>query len=175
VIGFERRECIFDPPPPGEGDRREAVVEGARTGAACDLMRDHTPSSLRNARKLRKRMSLPEVLLWRLLRGKPQGFKFRNQHPIGDYVADFYCDSADLIVEIDGIAHDMGDRPQRDALRDAWLGAVGKQVVRVPAIDVLRDPEEVAQALVMLCAAAPPPSALRAATSPGGGGSIGST
>ena len=46
---------------------------------------------------------------------------FRRQHPIGPYVIDFYCAKAWLAIEIDGMSHDMGDRPYSDAQRDAWL------------------------------------------------------
>jgi very-short-patch-repair endonuclease len=117
-------------------------------------------------------MTLPEVLLWRLLRGKPQGFKFRKQHPYGDWAFDFYCDSAKTVVEVDGVAHDMGDRPSRDARRDHALRAGGFRVLRIPASDVLRDPTKVAESILLACQAAPPPSAAgAAATSPGGGGS----
>ena len=146
------------------------MVEGAQLCAYFALMRDHTPSALLSAKRLRSEMSLPEVILWRLLRKKPLGVKFRRQHPIGGYVADFYCDAADLIVEIDGVAHNMGDRPERDEKRDGWLRSNGKQVLRIPAADVLKDAVTVAESIVALCAAAPPPSVLRTATSPEGGG-----
>jgi very-short-patch-repair endonuclease len=95
------------------------------------------------ARKLRSEMSLPEVLLWRELRGERLGAKFRRQHPIGPYIADFYCSAANLVIEIDGFAHDCGDRPVRDAERDHWMAAKGITVVRVLATDVLRDMDSV--------------------------------
>jgi very-short-patch-repair endonuclease len=136
-------------------------------------MRDHTVQALLFARRLRSDMSLPEVLLWRQLRARPGGFKFRRQHPVGAFIADFYCDAADVIIEVDGIAHDMGDGPTHDAKRDAWLSRAGKRVVRIAARDVLVDPVAVVNSIVMLLGAAPPPSALRAATSPEGGGSEG--
>ena len=50
--------------------------------------------SVKLARKLRSEMSLPEVLLWRQLRLRPVGLKFRRQHPAGPYVLDFYCAAA---------------------------------------------------------------------------------
>ena len=135
-------------------------------------MRDHTATALRNAKRLRREMTLPEVLLWRLLRGKPQGLKFRKQHPWGNWVFDFYCDSVKPVVEVDGIVHDMGARPARDSRRDAALLAAGFRVLRIPASDVLRDPEETAESILAACKAMPPPSAAgAAATSPGGGGS----
>jgi very-short-patch-repair endonuclease len=84
-------------------------------------------------------MSLPEVLLWRLLRGQPNGVKFRRQHPSSDIGMDFYCSDARLCIEIDGIAHDMGDQPARDTRRDAWLKSEGIETLRIPASEVLRD------------------------------------
>ena len=94
-------------------------------------------------------MSLPEVLLWRLLRQAP--VKFRRQHPIGPYVLDFYCPSATLAIEVDGAAHDFGGRPQRDEVRSAWLACQGVQVLRIAASEVLRDPGEVGDAILRLC------------------------
>jgi very-short-patch-repair endonuclease len=121
-------------------------------------------------------MSLPEVLLWNRLRGKPAGVKFRKQHSLGDYVIDFFCASKRVAVEIDGIAHDMGDRPRRDMKRDAWLRAQGIEVRRIPAAEVLRDVDAAAESIVSYCADAPPPSAAgAAATSPSGGGFSGAT
>ena len=73
---------------------------------------------------------------------------FRRQHPIGPFVLDFYCAKAKLAVEIDGIGHDMGGRPQRDLRRDAWLKAEGVEVVRIPASDVMRSVDEVVDAIV---------------------------
>jgi very-short-patch-repair endonuclease len=133
-------------------------------------MEDHTPEALQSAKRLRKEMSLPEVLLWARLRGKPMGMKFRNQHPVGNFVLDFYCAAKRVAIEIDGIMHEMGDRPARDARRDAWLSSEGIEVVRIPAAEVLRDVDSTAEAIVKLCIDRPPPSALRAATSPTGGG-----
>lgn len=134
-------------------------------------MEDHTPEALRHARRLRGEMSLPEVLLWKYLRGKPLGVKFRNQHPVGDFVLDFYCAAKRIAVEVDGTAHDMGDRPARDAVRDAWLNEQGIHVLRVLASEVLEDSQAAAEAIVTYCANRPPPSAARAAaTSPRGGG-----
>ncbi|HEU4821656.1 MAG TPA: endonuclease domain-containing protein [Qipengyuania sp.] len=120
-------------------------------------------------------MSLPEGLLWQQLRQRPLGMKFRNHHPIGKLVVDFYCASRRLVIEIDGISHDMGDNPERDRKRDAWLRSEGFEVIRIPATDVLRDPVEVAESLALFCVNPPPSSAIAAATSPRGGDSLGVT
>jgi very-short-patch-repair endonuclease len=78
------------------------------------------------AKDLRRRMNLPEVLLWKAIKGRRlQGLHFRKQHPLGPYVLDFYCEAGRLAVEVDGASHSLGDRPQRDERRDAWLRAEG--------------------------------------------------
>lgn len=103
------------------------------------------------ARRQRRKLSLPEGLLWRELRGQPEDVKIRRQHPVGPYVIDFYCAQAKTGFEVDGIAHDMGDRPKRDERRTEWLAEQGIRLVRIPAKDVLADPVEVASAIVALC------------------------
>jgi very-short-patch-repair endonuclease len=128
-------------------------------------------------RQQRKNMSLPEVLLWNQLKGQPQGVKFRRQHPSSRIGMDFYCSDARLVIEVDGIAHDMGDRPQRDANRDVFLRSKGIDTVRIPAADVLKDATAVADSIIQLAksrlplnhpskAETAPPSVLRTATSP---------
>ena len=102
------------------------------------------------AKKLRREMSLPEVLLWQRLKTRPNGLKFRKQHDAGDYVLDFYCHEVRLIVEVDGIAHDRADRSERDEERDARFTAKGFHVVRILAGDVLRDPDEAAESIAAI-------------------------
>jgi len=106
-------------------------------------MRATSKATVEKARSLRRALTPPEVALWQYLRDRPGGLKFRRQHPIGPFVADFYCPAAKLIVEIDGAAHDMGDNPRRDVERDAWLAARGFQLFRVPAAEVQADVQRV--------------------------------
>lgn len=108
------------------------------------------------ARTLRAQMTLPEVALWQALRQRPAGHKFRRQHPSGPYVADFYCHDLRLIIEVDGEAHDMGDRPERDARRDAHFADRGLNVLRFPAKVVLADIEAVVATIVSQSPAATP-------------------
>jgi very-short-patch-repair endonuclease len=103
------------------------------------------------ARELRRNMSLPEGVLWQVLRTRPGGLKSRRQHPVGPYVVDFYCPAAKLVIEVDGVSHDMGARPARDARRTAWLKAQGLRVLRYTARDVLHDPGAVAAGIVARC------------------------
>ncbi|MFN4135170.1 MAG: endonuclease domain-containing protein [Novosphingobium sp.] len=105
-------------------------------------------SHTERARKLRREMTLPEVLLWRELRGKQMGVKFRRQFPVAGYVADFACLDRRLLIEIDGIVHDMGDGPAQDMKRNAALAASGWTVLHIPAADVLRDAASIAGSIV---------------------------
>ncbi|MDE8654013.1 endonuclease domain-containing protein [Novosphingobium album (ex Liu et al. 2023)] len=133
------------------------------------MFRDVSPKPrdgrIDRARKLRRAMSLPEGLLWRELRQRPHGLKFRRQHPSGAYVLDFYCSDARLAIEVDGAAHDFGDRPLRDEVRDAWFARAGIATLRIPAKAVLDDLERVL-ALILAEAAARLP--LHHPAAPGG-------
>lgn len=101
------------------------------------------------AKSLRREMSLPEVLLWKAIKGrKLQGLHFRKQHPIGPYVLDFYCDAERLAVEVDGSAHSFGDRPERDERRDAWLLAHGIVTLRISAALILDDVDDAVRTIL---------------------------
>ena len=91
-----------------------------------------TDERLSNARRLRKEMTSAEAMLWRSLRDRGIGTKFRRQVPIGPYVADFACVAARLIVELDGQPHDEPERRAHDEIRDAWLARQGWRVLRIP-------------------------------------------
>ena len=109
------------------------------------------------AKKLRRTMSLPEVLLWKAIKPSvlPAG-RFRRQHPLGPYILDFFSPGASLCVEIDGYSHDVGDRPSHDARRDRWLAGQGVRTLRLQARDVLEDLDA---AVETIRAALPPQSA----------------
>ncbi|MFP6733295.1 MAG: DUF559 domain-containing protein, partial [Rhodospirillales bacterium] len=78
---------------------------------------------------LRKNPTEPEKRFWNRVRAQQlDGFRFRRQAPIGDYVVDFYCPEAKLIVELDGGQYD--GRAGEDAVRTAWLEGKGFRVVR---------------------------------------------
>jgi very-short-patch-repair endonuclease len=100
---------------------------------------------------LRRHMSLPEVLLWKQLRKRPKGLKFRKQFPFGDMTVDFACLECRLVIEVDGEGHSFGDQPRRDAARDAVLGREGFRVMRIAARDVLNDMDAVLLWIVMAC------------------------
>jgi len=97
------------------------------------------------ARYMRKAPTNAETALWQLLRNRRFcGFKFRRQVPLGDYIADFVCFEARLVVEADGSQHAESTRDNR---RDAWLEARGFRVLRFWNADILHRREEVAETL----------------------------
>jgi very-short-patch-repair endonuclease len=108
--------------------------------------------TVEKARKLRRALSPPEIALWQWLRTKPQGLKFRRQHPAGPYVLDFYYASARLAIEVDGGSHDIAEQVAHDARRDAWLSAQGLTVLRIKATDVLGDLDAVTRLILDHCA-----------------------
>jgi len=101
-----------------------------------------------NARRLRRTATIPERMLWNLLRGgRLSGLKFRRQQPIGPYIVDFFCHEVALVVEVDGRSHD--DRGKEDAQRQAFLREQQRlHVLRVTNDDVLKDPEAVLFAIL---------------------------
>ena len=108
----------------------------ARKPAPRDKARP--PDKVTRARQLRVDATPPERRVWARLRaGRVQGLKFRRQHPIGPYVADFYCHDARLVVEIDGAAHQ--GRAERDRRRDAYLAEQGVHTLRISGSRVKRD------------------------------------
>ena len=99
-------------------------------------------ASTSNARRLRRASTPCEVTLWKLLRDRQlEGFKFRRQHPIGRYFADFACASAMIVVELDGRIHD--DQLEYDAMRDQYIELVGWKVLRFSNHDLIHNREGV--------------------------------
>ena len=107
-----------------------------------------TFSKIKFARNLRRKLTPPEVYLWVRLRKRIDGQPiWRRQHPFEYYVFDFYCPAANLVVEIDGESHIMGDNPQRDIRRNNFIEQHGFKIMRIAAKDVLKKPDEVADSL----------------------------
>ena len=134
---------IPNPPRHGEGNRAK------RGGGGVPSLRR---PEVYTARKLRREMSLPEVLLWQRLKNAQTGRKFRKQHPIGPFVADFYCAETRTVIEVDGEAHNRADRPARDADRDRFMTENGYRVIHIPAVDILRDADAATDAIAALVA-----------------------
>ena len=95
----------------------------------------YNPRMKQIARKLRKDMTLAEILLWKELKGKKVlGYDFHRQKPIDEYVVDFYCPRLKLILEIDGDSHD--GKEESDKIRQEKLESLGLTVLRFWDLDV---------------------------------------
>ena len=98
-----------------------------------------TPKT-RLARRLRKKLTDPELMLWTRLKARDgSGLNFRCQVTAGPYVLDFYCPKVRLAVEVDGAHHTEDVQLAYDEGRDAWLRSKGIEVYRIPASIVFAD------------------------------------
>ena len=96
------------------------------------------------ARLNRKAMTEAEKILWDHLRNrKLKGFKFRRQHPIADFIADFFCLECNLIVEVDGLYHNDPEQVQYDRERTHLLNELHIKVIRFTNEDVITNLDEV--------------------------------
>jgi very-short-patch-repair endonuclease len=92
------------------------------------------------AKQLRKQLTNAETILWsRLRRDSIQGRRFRRQHPIGPYVADFACMPIRLVIELDGETHSSPKEQKHDRVRDRYLNEHGWHVVRIWNGDVFEN------------------------------------
>lgn len=97
---------------------------------------------------LRKLSTPAEQKLWAALRQVrlQTGLKFRRQHPIGPYVADFFCHSHQCVIEIDGSSHDA--RVHADKVRDGYMQNLGYKILRYTEADVQKDVEAVVNTIL---------------------------
>jgi len=105
----------------------------------------HYDSKLKSlARKLRKNMTDSEKLLWsKVNRKRLSEYQFYRQRIIGNYIVDFYCPTAKLVIEIDGGQHYYGESQLSDKKRDRVLVGLGLNVIRFSNLDVLKNIEGV--------------------------------
>src|SRR5712671_1133200 len=100
------------------------------------------------AKQLRQAMTRAETLLWRYLKAnRIDGLGFRRQVPFRNYIADFVCMSAKIIVELDGESHDFEERQKADQVRDAFFASEGFQVLRFTNEQLMSNLEGVVEAI----------------------------
>ncbi len=100
-----------------------------------------------NAKAQRNNPTHAETILWAYLRQKPFGHKFRRQHPISIYIADFYCHSLKLIIEVDGKIHDYTQVLEHDLERQKNLENEGIKFLRFKNAEVEKQLELVILAI----------------------------
>ena len=111
----------------------------------------HTPNTVRRqAKVLRKRSTPAEMRLWAALRNHQlNGLKFRRQHPLGPFIADFYCAEYRLVVEVDGGIHNF--TVEEDQARDQAIQEHGYRIIRFQNKTVEENLTEVLSAILDAC------------------------
>ena len=92
---------------------------------------------VRNARVLRNNMTRAEIIFWSRLREKKiNGYKFRRQQPIFNFIVDFYCPELKLIIEVDGEIHSLNEKSKYDQKRDNILKINGYHIIRLTNLEI---------------------------------------
>jgi adenine-specific DNA-methyltransferase len=110
------------------------------------------PRLIEFARQMRRGPTPAEERLWRLLRDRRlAGYKFRRQHPIGPYIADFYAASAALVIELDGDTHCTEEGIELDRIRHAYLESLSIAVIRFWNFEVKEDTDALLETIGAIC------------------------
>ena len=135
--------------PKGEGRGTPASPAFLPKGEGRGTSRQHYRGGLQyaglvqRARELRKHQTPSEEIAWELLRNRRfEGLKFRRQHQLNNYIADFFCAEQRLDIELDGEIHKTPEVMEKDKTRDATLRSLGFKVLRFQNRLVLDQPEE---------------------------------
>ena len=101
------------------------------------------------ANYLRKNQTMAENLLWQIIRNRQiAGLKFRRQHPLANYIADFYCHELKLVIELDGDVHDIAWVKERDLRREKAMKELGLQIVRFSNEQVFSNADLIADKII---------------------------
>src|SRR5215216_3209611 len=100
-------------------------------------------SVFKKAEELRNNMTSAERVIWKHVHVNPWKLKFRRQHPISNFIADFYCHPIKLVIEIDGEVHDMEDVKQYDEAREKSIKEFGLTIIRFKNEEVFKNPNVV--------------------------------
>ena len=101
------------------------------------------PLLFARAKELRENMTQAEMVLWGYLRTKPSGYKFRRQHPVGIYVADFFCCKLKLVIEVDGSVHAKEEVKRNDEERQKLIESERIKVLHLSNDEVMTQLETV--------------------------------
>ncbi|MGD1043789.1 MAG: endonuclease domain-containing protein [Bacteroidota bacterium] len=112
------------------------------TGVVEKAMAEHYNKSIMKQRRkaLRKNLSKAEAIMWNhLSRRQMNGYKFRRQHSVEQYVIDIYCPELELAIEIDGDSHFMPGAEEQDKARQEYIESFGIQFLRFTNEDVYKN------------------------------------
>ena len=113
-----------------------------------------TPAKpLKRAKALRSNQTEAEKRLWGFLRAKRlRGWKFNRQVPVGNYIIDFICDEARLVIEVDGVTHGDDHQIKYDETRTKYLESLGFRVFRCYNTDVYQNLDGVLEGILLALA-----------------------
>ncbi|RXQ94378.1 DUF559 domain-containing protein [Ancylomarina salipaludis] len=110
------------------------------------------PHIFEKAKALRNNMTFAELKLWELIRNKQvQGLRFRAQHPIDIFIADFYCHSLKLIIEVDGGIHQSPEQKEYDIGREAEISHWGIKIIRFTNDEIEKEIDGVFNRINKIC------------------------
>ncbi|MEO6232821.1 MAG: vitamin B12 dependent-methionine synthase activation domain-containing protein [Ferruginibacter sp.] len=151
----------------GESAEAPSREEGVVKAGFGYEMADPLTYSLLKAFALthRAKPTKAEQTLWHIIKSKQlDGFKFRRQHIIGSYIADIVCLDSRLVIEIDGLIHQLPENAEADEVRTAWLEGKGFKVIRFTNDEVIGNTENVLNKIVAILKDQP---SIKAGSNPG--------
>jgi very-short-patch-repair endonuclease len=111
-----------------------------------------SPIIFGRAKSLRLRKTVAEKKLWNLLRKKQMlGLRFKAQHPINQFIADFYCHTIRLVIEVDGSSHNKLKVRESDEKRSMELKKFGIELIRFSNDEIFNDIEQVRSKIELKC------------------------
>ncbi|MEO9004504.1 MAG: endonuclease domain-containing protein [Ginsengibacter sp.] len=102
-----------------------------------------SPIIFENAKRLRNQPTPSEIVFWNLLKQHFSNYRFKRQHPVSQYIADFYCHKLKLVIEIDGGIHLSEEAKNNDKLRDEFMRSLSLKIVRFSNEEVCKNSEMV--------------------------------
>ncbi|QCW99005.1 DUF559 domain-containing protein [Aggregatimonas sangjinii] len=145
LLPYIEEEKLKSAPQPPKGEQHWETANPVLYG----LLKEH-------AKRMRNEPTPAETMLWNALSGKNLGgYKFRRQHIIGEYIADFICLKHNLIVEVDGLIHQLPENKKSDTERTEWLENLGYRVIRFTNNQVLTNLENVLEEIHQALSAPP--------------------
>jgi len=110
------------------------------------------PETFLKAKVLREKMTIPEKLLFeRLRKNQVLGLRFKAQHPIGQFIVDFYCHQLRLVIEVDGEIHENNEAKEYDCNRSLELEKFELKVIRFKNKDIIDDTDSVIREIIDIC------------------------
>ncbi len=163
-------------PSPGNSLKNEdpAKASSQREGEGTPGYMWADPSTYRIVKELaesnRANPTEAETVLWELVKTKKlSGFKFRRQHIIGSYITDLVCLDRKLVVEIDGLIHQLPENKEADENRTLWLNEKGFKVIRFTNDEVLYKTDEILDSILSALNSQPSLKSSNNLSSPSGG------